>query len=125
MIYGIGIDIVKTNRVKEIIEKYGSRFCERIFTPAENDYCLRKSRPYIHFATRFAAKEAFAKATGQGIRNGITWKDIEVVNEQSGKPVLNLYGQSADLCARLGIRQKLISISHEEDYGIAVVILEV
>ncbi|MFH1146094.1 MAG: holo-ACP synthase [Pseudomonadota bacterium] len=124
MIYGVGIDIIKINRVRKILEKYGIRFRERLFTPAEDDYCMKKTRPYIHFATRFAAKEAFAKATGHGIRNGITWKDIEVLNEQSGKPVLNLYGPSADLCASLGIRQKLISISHEEDYGIAMVILE-
>lgn len=125
MIYGVGIDIVKIARIREALTNFGPRFQERIFTPVENAYCLKKKEPHLHYAIRFAAKEAFAKAIGLGMRVGITWKDIEISNEASGKPTLNLYGPSAELCARLDIQRKFVSLSHERDYGIAVVILEV
>ncbi len=125
MIYGVGIDIVNIARIGEALKRFGDRFRERVFTPAENAYCLGKAEPQLHFALRFGAKEAFAKSVGLGMRAGITWKDIEIVNEETGKPGLNLYGQSAALCARLGIQHKFVSLSHEKDYGIAVVILEV
>ncbi len=125
MIYGVGIDIVKIARIQSALERFGSRFRGRIFTSVEDAYCLEKAKAHLHFALRFAAKEAFVKAIGTGIREGITWKDIEIRNEESGKPALHLYGMSAELCAKLGIRQKFVSLSHEEDYGVAVVILEV
>ncbi|MDI6790110.1 MAG: holo-ACP synthase [Thermodesulfobacteriota bacterium] len=124
MIYGVGTDIVKIARIREALTKFGTRFQERIFTPVENAYCLKKKESHLHYALRFAAKEAFAKAIGLGMRAGITWRNIEISNEASGKPTLNLYGPSAELCAKLGIKRKFVSLSHERDYGIAVVILE-
>lgn len=125
MIYGVGIDMVKITRIGEALKRFEGRFQERVFTPVESAYCLQKKDPHLHFALRFAAKEAFAKALGLGMQAGITWKDIEVSNEASGKPVLELYGPCAKLCTKLGIREKLVSLSHEKEYGIALVILEV
>lgn len=125
MIYGIGVDIVKIVRIKGALERFGLRFQEKVFTPAENAYCSQMSKAHLHFALRFAAKEAFAKAIGLGMREGVNWKDIEVVNMESGKPTLNLYGPCATLRERLGIRNTFVSLSHEEEYGVAMVVLEV
>lgn len=125
MIYGTGIDIVKIARIDEALKRFGRRFQERVFTAGERAYCRQKKEPHLYFALRFAAKEAFAKALGLGMRHGVTWKDIEISNEESGKPTLNVYGISAELCARLGIQKKFVSLSHEKEYGVAIVILEV
>lgn len=125
VIYGVGIDIVKTARIKELLERFGTRFQDRIFTPAEKDYCLDSAKPYLHFALRFAAKEAFSKALGLGMSKGLTWKEIEILTDAWGKPELNLHGATARISKAKGIRGSFVSLSHEENYGVAMVILEV
>ncbi len=126
MIDGIGIDIVKISRIKAAYEKWGERFIMRVFTEREISYCSRKRRPFQHYASRFCAKEAFLKALGVGKKSGIGWRDIEVINEKSGRPILKLYGLAKDMLVEKGIKSVHLSISHDEkaDIGIAFVILE-
>ena len=90
MIYGIGIDLVKVKRIEEALERWGERFQNKVFTPGEIRYCLQKKNPSPNFAARFAAKEAFVKALGIGIRRGVHWKDVEVQRGSLGKPVLKI-----------------------------------
>ena len=124
MIYGTGVDIVKIDRIKKVIEKWGDRFIDRVFTPDEKAFCFKRVRSYNAFALRFAAKEAFSKALGTGMIHGVFWRDIEVFHFKSGKPGLNIYGTSLSLCEKEGITSFHISLSDEDEYGIAMVILE-
>ena len=119
MIIGIGNDIVEISRIKAIMEKYKDRFLNRVFTSYERDYCQKRKEPAIHFAGRFAAKEAVVKALGTGFRQGITWTDIEIHNESSGKPFVVL---SAKLKDQLDSPALLVSISHSHAYATAVAI---
>jgi len=122
-ITGIGSDIVKVSRIAELIEKSGERFLQRIYTPAEIDYARHQARPALHFAARFAAKEAFAKALGTGFRDGLQWHDIEVTNNQLGRPGLNLSGRARELCRGLGA-EAWLSLTHEQEFALAFVVLE-
>ena len=124
MIYGTGVDIVKIDRIERVIKKWGDRFIDRVFTQDEKKFCLKRMRPYPAFALRFAAKEAFSKALGTGMRKGVFWRDIEVFHFKSGKPGLNVYGTSRSHCEKEGIKSFNISLSDEDEYGIAMVILE-
>ena len=126
MIYGIGVDLVKVARLKAAIERFGERFLNRVFTPREIAYCQRKTRGSASaFALRFAAKEAFSKALGVGLRqNGIRWREVEVVPNPVGKPELFVTGRAADLCAAAGITHMHLSLTDENDQALAVVILE-
>lgn len=121
MTRGIGTDIIEINRVGGIIEKYRDRFLDRIFTKREQEYCLRHSKYPQHFAGRFAAKEAIAKALGHGIGSEIGWLDIEILNDPQGKPAVML---SPDLRSRLGEPKILLSISHSKEYATAVALVE-
>src|SRR5579872_4190048 len=91
MIFGIGIDTIEVPRIARTIAEYGDRFLLRIFTSEEIAYCNSRRFSAEHFAARFAAKEAFAKAIGTGIRRGFIWKEVEVRKEYSGKPVIVLH----------------------------------
>jgi holo-[acyl-carrier protein] synthase len=122
-ITGIGSDIVKVSRIERLIEKSGDRFLARIYTPAEIEYARSLARPALHFAARFAAKEAFVKALGSGFRDGIEWHDIEVINNQLGRPGLNLQGRARKLCHRLGA-EAWLSLAHEQEFALAFVVLE-
>ncbi len=124
MIFGTGVDIVKIERIKRVIEKWGDRFIDRVFTPDEKAFCLKRLRPYRAFALRFAAKEAFSKAMGTGMKSGVFWKDIEVYHLKSGKPCLKVYGTSLSICENEKIKGYHVSLSDEDEYGIAMVILE-
>ena len=126
MIYGIGIDLVKVSRLAAAIARHGERFLNRVFTPGEIAYCQRKSRSSASaFALRFAAKEAFSKALGVGLRqNGIRWREVEVVPNPLGKPELVISGRAADLCVQAGITRMHISLTDESGQALAVVILE-
>jgi holo-[acyl-carrier protein] synthase len=86
MIVGSGIDLTEIGRIQQSIDRFGSRFLNRVFTPAEQAYCLRKRNSAESFAARFAAKEAAAKALGTGISQGVSWLEIEVVRERGGRP---------------------------------------
>jgi holo-[acyl-carrier protein] synthase len=124
MIYGIGIDLVKVIRVKEALERWGERFHNRVFTPGEVRYCMQKKNPSPNFAARFAAKEAFVKALGIGIRRGVHWKDVEVQRGPLGRPVLKLNGRAVEICQKERIEGLFLSLTHDGDYSGAMVVLE-
>ncbi len=124
MILGVGIDIIDISRVKNIAEEYGDDFISKLFTQNEIEYCESKNCPEINFGARFAAKEAFLKALGTGLRGEIHWKDIEIIHNSMGKPTINLNGHAADSADELGVARVSLSLSHTKEYAVAVVILE-
>jgi holo-[acyl-carrier protein] synthase len=124
MIVGSGIDLAEIGRIQQSIDRYGSRFLDRIYTAAEQAYCLRKRNSAESFAGRFAAKEAGAKALGTGISHGVTWREIEVVRETGGRPALRFHGRAGQLAARLGVAHAALSITHTADLAMASVVLE-
>ncbi|MCL5020932.1 MAG: holo-ACP synthase [Bacteroidetes bacterium] len=121
MVEGVGIDIAEVTRIRKSIEEYGDLFTDKVFTQAEKAYCLEKPLPYQHFAARFAAKEAFSKATGTGWDDSFSWQEVEVVNEPSGKPVLRLSGETLRTFGRKNV---FLSLSHSGDHVAAVVVIE-
>ena len=124
MIYGIGVDLVDIRRIEKVIERWGDRFVKRVFTETEAQACLKRAYPPSPFALRFAAKEAFSKALGLGMRRGLRWRDIEVFHSPLGRPGLKLQGTSSDICREYRISRIHLSLSDEGRYGVAMVILE-
>ena len=125
MIVGTGIDMVEIERVARSIERYGTRFLQRVYTAGEIAYCQRKRRNAAEsFAARFAAKEAAAKALGTGIGFGVTWREMEVGREPAGRPLLLLHGRAAEIAAARGVRHSTLSITHTATQSMALVILE-
>ncbi len=126
MIYGIGADLVKVARLTAAMTRYGERFLNRVFTPREIAYCRARRRGRDSaFALRFAAKEAFSKALGVGLRrDGIRWKEVAVVPNPMGKPELVVSGRAAELCAAAGVSAMHLSLTDENDQALAMVILE-
>ena len=124
MIVGSGIDLVEIGRIQQSMDRYGGRFLDRIYTRAEQAYCLRKRNSAESFAARFAAKEAGAKALGTGISFGVGWLEIEVVREASGRPNIQFHGRAADIATRLGVTHAALSITHTADHAMASVLLE-
>lgn len=112
------------SRIERVIRRWGDRFSDRVFAPAETEFCYKRVSPFSAFALRFAAKEAFSKALGLGMRRGLKWRDIEVFHDPSGKPGLKLHGKSSDICRKAGITGVHLSLSDESEYGAAVVVLE-
>lgn len=124
MIAGSGIDVIEIGRIQHAMDRYGSRFLDRVFLQAEQAYCMRKRKSAESFAARFAAKEAAAKALGTGISFGVNWLEIEVVREPSGKPNLQFHGRAAQIAGRLGIVRSALSLTHSVEIAIASVVLE-
>ncbi len=124
MIIGTGIDIVDISRFERFLQEGKDGILRRLFTLHEMEYCGRKKRSAQHFALRFAAKEAFLKACGLGLREGLSWQDIEVINDPLGKPELRLYGKAGEIAHEKGLRKSFTSLSHDGNYAIAMVILE-
>jgi holo-[acyl-carrier protein] synthase len=124
MIRGIGVDIVKVDRIEQAVERWGYRFLKRIFTAAEIERCQQRARPAQCLALRFAAKEAFAKALGLGMRKGLRWRDIEVVHDHLGKPDLLLHNQAQRLLEAMEASRTWLSLSDERESAVAVVVLE-
>lgn len=122
MIYGIGIDLVKIERMKEVVDKWGEKFLNRVFTENEINYCYEKKDPYLSLSVRFAAKEALIKAIGATVAIPLT--DIEVTNYDRGKPAIKANGKLKQFLQNNNIKQAHLSLSHEKDYGIACVVLE-
>lgn len=124
MIFGIGVDLVRISRIDRIIRRWQDRFIHRVFTTDEADSCYQRASSASAFALRFAAKEAFSKALGLGMRKGVKWREIEVFNYQSGKPGLRLHGTCADICREKGVTHVHLSLSDEGEYVVAMVVLE-
>ena len=124
MIFGSGIDIVDIKKTKEAIERWGDRFNSKIFTPEELKYCSQKKKsPFFHLAGKFAAKEAFLKALGREERDGISWKEIEILNSPKGRPSYQLRGKAKTFVTERRLKP-FLTISHTKDYAIAHCILE-
>ncbi|MBZ5591750.1 MAG: holo-[acyl-carrier-protein] synthase [Acidobacteriia bacterium] len=124
MILGTGVDLAEVDRIRAAIGRYGRRFIDRIYTPAEIAYVERKANRFERYAGRFAAKEAGMKAIGTGWRRGVRWQDFEVANLPSGRPTLKLHGQAARIADQLGVKLVSLSITHTAELGMAHVILE-
>ena len=129
MIYGIGTDICDIRRVQATLERRGERFAQKVLGPHELAVFRERSartpsRGVRYLATRFAAKEAFSKAIGLGMRMPMTWRACEVVKARSGKPEIALHGVLADWCAARQLRAH-VSVSDEMDYASAFVVVEV
>jgi holo-[acyl-carrier protein] synthase len=124
MIVGTGVDLAEVDRIRAAVTRYGRRFIERIYTPAEVAYVERKANRFERYAARFAAKEAGMKAIGTGWRRGVRWVDFEVVNLPSGKPTLRFHGQAARFAERLSVKTVALSITHTRETALAHVILE-
>jgi phosphopantetheine--protein transferase-like protein len=122
MIYGIGIDIVKVERMREVVGKWEERFLQRVFTPDEIAYCYHKKDPFPSLSVRFAAKEAVIKASGS--RVSIPLIDIEVVNDKTGNPTIQPRGALEAFFREHVLSKVHLSLSHEKEYGIAFVVLE-
>jgi holo-[acyl-carrier protein] synthase len=122
MIIGIGIDLVEVQRLASILDKWGERFTKRCFSTREDIYCGESRCPAIHYAGRFAVKEAFIKSIGgpQGIR----YQDIEVVNLINGNPDLIISGETRKILDSFGVLKMHVSLSHTDHYATAMVILE-
>ena len=123
MILGIGTDIIKVERIQKSMEA-NPRFAEKLFTPAEIEYCEARASKYQSYAARFAAKEAVMKALGTGWNGEVNWIDIEVVTSEKGSPTINLTGGAKDLADKLKVNNICLSLAHEKGYALAFVILE-
>jgi len=122
MIYGHGIDIVEVSRIQKAVEN-SKNFKHRIFTELEIDYCESMHNKYPSYAARFAAKEAFLKAMGTGLTRGILWKDIEVINDEYGKPQISLHSVAKEIYDDFCLSRIFVSLSHTKSSAIASVIL--
>lgn len=120
----MGVDLAEVPRIRQSIERFGSKFIDRIYTPGEISYVERKANRFERYAARFAAKEAGMKAIGTGWRRGVTWHDFEIANLPSGRPTLRLSGKAAEFAARLGVKDISVSLTHTAEQALAVVILE-
>ena len=119
MIYGIGIDVVEVGRIEAAVEKLGDAFLGRLFTESEREYCAKQKRPALHYAARFAAKEAVSKALGTGIGGQAGWLEMEVERAISGAPKMIFSGSAADFLASEGIAEVQVSLSHAKEYAAA------
>ncbi|OPZ15446.1 MAG: Holo-(acyl-carrier-protein) synthase [candidate division BRC1 bacterium ADurb.BinA364] len=124
MIVGIGVDLIEVERVEKVLEKHSGRFAARVYTEIEQAYCSGKARPSLHYAARFAAKEAFLKAIGTGLTQGVSWREIGVVHLPSGQPMLQLEGRALELMSARGGERALVSLSHSKGHACAVVLIE-
>ena len=118
-IYGIGIDVVEVERIASAIDRHGEPFLAKLFTSGERAYCASQKRPALHYAARFAAKEAVSKALGTGIGGDAGWLDLEIIRDVSGAPKLLLHGAAADFAKLKGIPEIQISLSHAKEYAAA------
>ena len=124
MIYGIGTDIVAIDRFQRFLDKENSALLERLFTPSERSLCGSRKDAASCLAARFAAKEAFLKALGTGLRDGVSWLDMEVSNDALGKPALTVSGKAAEQYQVNGLIRTHLSLSHDGGNAVAMVVLE-
>ena len=117
----LGLDLVEISRIRELLQRHGERFKARTFSDGERAYCDRNADPAMHYAARFAAKEAVAKALGTGFADGVSWSDIEVVRADNGQPSIALHGGAAERAVSLGIGRFLLTLTHTKDVAAASV----
>lgn len=115
---GLGVDIVEIARMKRILERTPS-FASKVFSEEEREYCDGHVNPEVHYATRFAAKEAVLKALGTGFSEGIGVRDVEVKRNSKGKPIVHLYGRAREVADELGVRELPISLSYTHAEAVA------
>ena len=123
-VVGIGIDLVECARIQHSLDRFGDRFLKRVFTEGEISYATSMKFPARHLAARFAAKEAVSKAFGTGIGHSMGWKDIDVHKKPSGEPFLVLTGGAEKLAQSRGVTKTLITLSHTDQHGMAMIVLE-
>jgi holo-[acyl-carrier protein] synthase len=120
-IFGIGIDLIEVDRIKSAIEQFGDRFKNRIFSKSEQSFCDMQNGKYLSYAARFAAKEAFSKALGTGLRGKISWRDIIVIDNEKSPPQLKISGSAMKI---LQNKKTYLSITHTQKYASAIAIIE-
>jgi len=118
-IFGIGTDVVENERIQQSMDRLGDAFLDRVFTPRERDYCDRMRFACRHYAARFAAKEAIAKAFGTGIGENLGWKDMEILRKPTGEPYVVPSGPGKQFMERRSITRILISLTHTDHYAAA------
>ncbi len=124
MIVGVGIDLVETARMARVVEEHGDRLLERVFTPSERADCAARVDRVQALAARFAAKEACLKALGTGWARGLSFRQVEVVRDEAGRPSLHLAGPAAGRAQEMGVRRIHVSLTHQKGAAAAVVVLE-
>lgn len=123
-IFGVGTDLVRIDRMRTLIERWGERFEVRVFTAAEIAFCSKRKNKIPCLALRFAAKEAFVKALGLGLRAPVLWQDMEIRGDSLGKPHVFLSDRANQYCTERGITSWHLSLTDDGDYGVAVVVIE-
>ena len=124
MIVGTGVDIVEVARFERFVREGNEALLERLFTPAEREYCRPRRASAQHYAARFAAKEAFVKALGMGIREGIGWQDVEVTHDSLDKPIFRFTPVAEARLRERNVLHSHLSLSHDGGMAVAMVILE-
>ena len=115
----IGIDIVEIKRLEKVSKRWGKAFLQKVYTRRELDYSRSKRFPYQHLAARFAAKEAIFKALGEVETDFVGWKNVEILNDANGKPMVRWHGQAEKTRRKRKIRDIVVSLSHTENYAVA------
>ncbi len=124
MICGIGTDIVAIERFQRFINENNTALLQRLFTGHEREFCSARKDSASCFSARFAAKEAFLKALGTGLRDGISWLDMEIISNHLGKPEFVITGKAAEICTSRRLNPPFLSLSHDGGFAIATVVLE-
>jgi holo-[acyl-carrier protein] synthase len=123
-IYGVGIDLVRVDRLEKMLERWGERFETRVFTEFERQFCAARKKRTDCLALRFAAKEAFVKALGLGMRKPVLWQDIEIRHNALGKPEISLTPRALQYCRDKGVGSWHLGLTDDGLYGAAVVVIE-
>ena len=123
-IAGFGVDIVDVNRIKGLREKYGEKFLKKVFTELEIKTCMRTKRPDEMLAARFAAKEAVMKALRAGVYSGVHFKDIEISGGVDTAPIIRLHERAMRAAIEAGAIKVFVSLSHERNYAVAMIVIE-
>lgn len=124
MVIGLGVDIIQNYRIQCVVEKWGEKFLRKFFSENEIDSLEKTRNKDQRLAANYAAKEAFVKAMGTGFRSGMKFKYIEVNRDKLGKPYIDTHGKVKDAVTKKGVNNIHLSISHEKDYSVALVIFE-
>ncbi|MCB1228474.1 MAG: holo-ACP synthase [Verrucomicrobiales bacterium] len=123
-VIGTGVDLVEVARIAHLLERHGARFKDRTYTAEEQAYCEACAEPAMHYAARFAAKEAVVKALGTGFAEGVSWAEVEVTRTPSGCPGVRLHGAAEARAGVMGICHWHLSLSHTREQAVAFVVAE-